>query len=372
MQPLDSISITGFKSIQTLSALTLRSLNILIGSNGSGKSNFISFFRTLESMARGSLQDFIRISGGAETMCFSGRPKLGNISSELTFGVNKYKFTLTPSLSEGLLVTDEQTWSASQGWLRFPGGMREEARLHDWRGDKGISGLTGARNVCGHIHDAVGSWRVYHFHDTSENAPLRRAGIIGGDKRLLQDGSNLAPFLLYLKQRHEATYQRIVETIQVVAPFFLDFSLEAESSGPDGREICRLRWQQKGVERLMQPWQFSDGTLRFIALTAALMQPMPPGTILIDEPELGLHPRALAIFRGLLHEASNRMQIIVTTQSSALLDSMEPEDIIIVSRESGASAFHRLERAELNGWLSDYTLEELWRKNVIQAGPDYE
>lgn len=370
MQPLDSISITGFKSIQTLSNLRLKNLNILIGSNGSGKSNFISFFRMLENMARGNLQDFVRYSGGAETLCFSGNLK-EDISSELLFGENGYRFTLTTSLDGKIFVASEQT-SRQQEWRIYAKGAREEARLFDWRGDCGISGITGARNVCGHIYDAVGSWRVYHFHDTSGKAPLRQPGAIGGDKRLLQDGSNIAPLLLHLQQSHKAVYRRIVETIRVVAPFFVDFSLEAEKNEFGGREICRLRWQQKGVERLMQPWQFSDGTLRFIALTVALMQPTPPSTILIDEPELGLHPRALSVFRGLLHEAANRMQVIVTTQAPALLNTMEPDDIIVVGRTDGASSFHRLTQADLAGWLDDYTLEELWHKNVIQAGPDYE
>lgn len=371
MRPLDYLSITGFKSIKTLSDLNLKNLNILIGSNGSGKSNFISFFRMLEYMSRGGLQEFIFKSGGAESICFGGDVKSGEVMGLLKFGINSYKFTLRPFLADKMEVSDEKTWLKNKE-RPYPNGSREEARLPGWKGDGGYSGLTGERNVCGHIYDAISSWRVYHFHDTSENAPLRRAGIIGGDKRLLQDGSNLAPFLLYLQQNHEAAYRRIVETVQVVAPFFADFSLEAEKSGPDGRETCRLRWRQKGVERLMQPWQLSDGTLRFIALTTVLMQPMPPATVLIDEPELGLHPRALTIFRGLLHEAADRMQVIVTTQSPGLLNSMEPEDIIVVGREDGGSTFRRLDRAEFEDWLDEYTLEDLWRKNVIQAGPDYE
>ncbi len=324
----------------------------------------------LEHMARGSLQDFVRYNGGSETLCFGGNLK-EDISSELIFGENGYRFTLSTTTDGKMVVASEQT-SKQGDWRSYAKGMREEARLFDWKGDGGISGITEARNVCGHIHDAVSSWRVYHFHDTSEKAPLRQPGIVGGDKRLLQDGSNIAPLLLYLRQKHKDVYRRIVETIRVVAPFFIDFSLEVEKNEFTDREICRLRWQQKGAERLMQAWQFSDGTLRFIALTVALMQPTPPSTILIDEPELGLHPRALSVFRGLLHEAANRMQVIVTTQSPALLNSMEPDEIVVVGRTNGASTFHRLVKDELDVWLNDYTLEELWRKNVIQAGPDYE
>lgn len=371
MRPLDRITIQGFKSIRNLPELTLGRLNILIGANGSGKSNFISFFKMLECMSRGGLQNFVRINGNASTFCHNGPEKQSAIKSELIFGTNAYRFILVPSLSEELLIIEEASLSQKRGWRAYT-EARPEARLANWGGEGGYSGVSGARNVCGHIHDAINSWRVYHFHDTSNTAPLRRPGLIGGDKRLLQDGSNLAPFLLYLEQQHRSTYKRIIQTIQLIAPFFITFSLEPEVSGPDGSEICRLRWVQKGSERLMQPWQFSDGTIRFIALIVALMQPTPPSTILIDEPELGLHPRALSTFRGLIHEASNRMQVIVTTQSPSLLRSMSPEDIITIGREHGASTFNRLNRNELHDWLEEYTLEDLWNMNVIHAGPDYE
>lgn len=372
MRALDTISISGFKSIRHLSTLKLGALNILIGANGAGKSNFIQFFRLLESMSRGNLEAFVEFNGGAETLCFNGEGGYDAcIRGCMEFGPNTYQFTLAPTPDDALRVSEEKTGVADDD-LRLFQETRKESRLLDWQGQGGCSGVSGTRNVCGHIYDAISSWRVYHFHDTSNNAPLRKSGVVGGDKRLLQDGANIAPFLLYLKQQHKNVYHRIVETVQLVAPFFVDFALEAESKGPEGREICKLRWRQKGAERLMQSWQLSDGTLRFIALAVALMQPMPPSTILIDEPELGLHPRALSVFQGLAHEAAHRMQVIITTQSPAMLSSMEPENIIVTCREHGMSRFSRLNAAELQGWLENFTLEDLWRKNVIQAGPDYE
>jgi predicted ATPase len=119
----------------------------------------------------------------------------------------------------------------------------------------------------------------------------------------------------------------------------------------------------------MQPYHFSDGTIRFICLTTALLQPNLPSTVIIDEPELGLHPYAIEILAELINAASQKTQVIISTQSPALVDYFEPEDIIVVNRENGASTFRRLDADRLSSWLEDYSLGELWRKNVISGGP---
>ena len=118
--------------------------------------------------------------------------------------------------------------------------------------------------------------------------------------------------------------------------------------------------------------RLSDGTLRFICLTTALLQPDPPSAIIIDEPELGLHPYAIEILAELIEATARKTQLIVSTQSPALLDYFEPKDIIIVNRKKGASVFERLNKEDLSTWLKDYSLGDLWRKNIIAGGPDYE
>jgi predicted ATPase len=135
--------------------------------------------------------------------------------------------------------------------------------------------------------------------------------------------------------------------------------------------MVRLCWYQQVSTCIFQPWQMSDGTLRALALITTTMQPTPPSTIIIDEPELGLHPSALALVAGLMHSTAQETQLIVTTQVPDLLKTMEPENIIVVRNYCGESLFERLEPDSLTSWLEEYSLDELWQKNVIQAGPEH-
>lgn len=210
-------------------------------------------------------------------------------------------------------------------------------------------------------------WVIYHFHDTSNTAGMRREHSVRDFRELRSDASNLAAFLYWMKAAAPLNYLRIRQTVQVIAPFFDDFLLEPESKGPN--EVIRLEWRQKGTDYPFQPWQLSDGTIRFICLATALLQPELPLLIVIDEPELGLHPFALDLLVSLVKETAQRTQIVVSTQSPAFLSGFDPEDVVVVQRSGGASQFLRLDEASLRDWLEDYTLGELVQKNVIEAGP---
>jgi predicted ATPase len=220
------------------------------------------------------------------------------------------------------------------------------------------------------MYDAVSDRTAYHFHDTSSTASVRAAGTVRDYEALRFDAANLAAFLLRVLKEDKAAYDLIRDTVRLVAPFFSDFKLRPEPKGQD--EHVLLEWTQKGSDYPFHPSQLSDGTLRFICLATALLQPNPPSTMLFDEPELGLHPYALGVLAGLLKQAATRTQIIVSTQSAALHDHFEPEDVIVVDRENGASTFKRLKRAELKEWLAQYSLGELWQKNVFEGGPVHE
>ena len=150
----------------------------------------------------------------------------------------------------------------------------------------------------------------------------------------------------------------------MAAPFFNDFLLRESINNPDE---TLLEWRQKGSDYPFHPSQISDGTLRFICLATALLQPKPPSTILLDEPELGLHPYALAILAGLIQKASYRAQVIVSTQSAALIDHFQPEDIILVERKNDESVFSRPDTEKLKIWLEDYSLGDIWSRNIIEG-----
>lgn len=373
---LDILTINGFKSIKKLDDFKLKNLNILIGGNGAGKSNFIDFFRMLRAMMHLSLPElpnsnltnYILHGGGFDNFLFNGPKETKSIFVELMFGKNGYKFNLVPTASEDFYIDDESRLysGGSSGWWNMGGGTTIPRLL----AEKDATGLTGGKSIAYHVYSSIYSWYIYHFHDTSKTASVRRSANIYDNEYLRPDASNIAPFLLRLRDDHPNSYEDIIETIQMVTPFFDDFTLRIRKQGE--HEKVNLEWQQQGSDYPMQPFHLSDGTLRFICLTTALLQPSPPGIIIIDEPELGLHPFALGILAEMIQSASTRSQIIIATQSAELVNYFSPEDVVVVNRKNGASTFNRLDSDDLGLWLEDYSLGQLWQKNVIAGGPDYE
>jgi len=373
---LNKISIKGFKSIRELNDLELGNLNVVIGANGAGKSNFVQVFRMLMAMTRKNFTKFILEQGGADNFLFNGPKITPEIDIAFEFesfssyakGPNQYRFELTPTADERFLINEEREY-VTTNWRSY-GNPSEESRLYDERNEKSANGDF---NGVGHfVYQSISDWMVYHFHDTSSLAPMRRSEIIEDHHTLRGDAANIAPFLLNLKsnESYNKNYTEIVDAIRFVIPFFDDFRLDVQKLGE--AEKTKLSWTQKGSDFPMQPYHLSDGSIRFICLATALLQPYPPSTIIIDEPELGLHPEAISILAELIQVASTRTQVIVATQSPALVDQFAIQDIIVVNREDGASTFKRLKEEDFSEWLKNYSVGELWTKNVIVGGPVYE
>jgi predicted ATPase len=365
---LDRITIKGFKSIKSLENFELGKLNVMIGGNGAGKSNFVDMFRMLRAMVDENFANFIEEHGGADDFLFNGPKHTQEIKAEFSFGDNSYYFELKPTASENFLIKVEKERYRKQNWRTIGKGKRESNITMNK--DERSTFYPGSPGVGYYIHHAISNWVVYHFHDTNENAPMRRSEITADNIRLRPDASNIAPFLLELRDDEPEIYDEVVATIKLVTPFFKDFMLKPKKKGK--KELTNLSWKQKGSDYPMQPYHFSDGTIRFICLATALLQPDPPSTIVIDEPELGLHPYAIEILAELIQATSERTQVIVSTQSPPLIDNFSPEDIIVVGRDNGASTFKRLEANELSHWLEDYSLGELWRKNIVAGSPVHE
>jgi predicted ATPase len=226
-----------------------------------------------------------------------------------------------------------------------------------------------------YVFDSVASWVVYHFHDTSASAGVRRQGPINDNEGLRPNAENLAAFLFRIQQTDQPTYEKIRDVVRLAAPFFDDFKLRPVPATP---ELIQLEWLQRDSDYPFRASQLSDGTLRFICLATALLQPSLPPTVLFDEPELGLHPYALTLLANLFQQAAQShgtsvlKQVIVSTQSAPLLNEFAPEDVIVVERTQGQSTFRRLESAHLSEWLGEYTLGELWQKNVLGGRPQQE
>jgi predicted ATPase len=293
MAALKKITIRGFKSIRALEDFELRNLNVLIGANGAGKSNFISLFQMLVALMDGRLQLWVQEHDGPDALLFGTRKRTEQLDAEFTFGRNGYHISLRPAGGR-LIFGREATWFYGDytNTERLYGSGYEEARLPKIEAD----------SFAQYVRPAINGWRVYHFHDTSDSAPMRHAQPARDNLRLKPDAGNIAPFLRMLFEDYRDSYNQIVETVRMMAPFFGDF-VHRDDPG----ERVELEWfERHDPDTPFSPRQLSDGTIRFICLATLLLQPvqLQSDTILIDEPELGLHPYALTILGGLLHQAS--------------------------------------------------------------------
>ena len=354
---LSRFVLRGYKSIAECD-IELGKLNVLIGANGAGKSNFIGFFRLINRILEKQLQASVGDAGGPDALLHFGRKKTEELHAEMYFGNNGYRFTLKPTQDNRMMFAYEALWWNVNGSWK-PGSGHFETRFME----KDEHGPTWE-----YVVPAMRSWRLYHFHDTSRSALVKQVHGINDNEYLRDDARNLAAFLYRLKNHHETHYRRIVKAIQLVAPFFGDFHLRPTV---DNKEKIQLEWTEAGEDTPFTASALSDGTLRFICLATVLLQPeeFMTASILIDEPELGLHPFAIAVLGGLMKSAAGQHQLIVSTQSVELVNEFDADDLIVVDKHGGASTFKRQNTEELAEWLGDYSLGELWKKNLLGGRP---
>ena len=360
MNKVKFLSIQSFKSIKSLNKFEPRPLNVLIGQNGVGKTNFLDLFRALGYVANQRFQIFVSQQGGPDALLFGGRKRTKAIKAELDFGSTVYKFSLIPSGDRLIFDPEEICFSDSDlhASTYFLGNGHEESKLD---GDFASS----EDNYALYLRKTLADWRVYRFRDAGPDAAVRLKQAARDNLLLKEDAGNLASFLRYLRERHEEQYGQIVDAVRLAAPFFGDFVYRKD---PD--EYIDLEWSEAYNQRTVYgPQQLSDGALRFICLATLLLQPVElrPSVILVDEPELGLHPFAITLLAEMLQSASETRQVFISTQSVELVNQLKPEDVVIVDRKDGASMFQRLDGNALSDWLQDYELGDLWKMNILHT-----
>lgn len=364
---IEYIEIQGFKSVKNMQ-LELKPINVFIGSNGAGKSNFVSFFKMIQAIFNQQLQRYV-IEEKADNILYFGRKVTENLYGKMIFSEDKrsnnaFWFRLEQDSHGGLFIGEEaygyDVCRDNDHQSYFKSYNIEESE---------ISKKSGYRYA--YINNYLSNIQIYHFHDTSSSSLLRRECDINDNDYLKTDGRNLPAFLYYLQERHNKLFKRIEKTIKSIAPYIDHFILQPTKLKPSEIE---LRWNEKGdANSNFTAYQFSDGTLRFIALATVLLQPKPPAVIVIDEPELGLHPQAIQKLAGLIKMASNKTQLIISTQSVNLVDCFETNDIVTVDRSTiqKQSIFKRLDEHKLKGWLEEHTLGELWERNIINSAQPF-
>jgi predicted ATPase len=353
---LTRLNLEGYKSIHNCE-LELGALNLFVGANGAGKSNLIGFFKLIRDLIDGNIQAHVAKSGGPDALLHFGRKVTERLTAQLYFGNNGYWVTLEPTVDNRLMFANEAFWWNMSGAHSIGAGHFESTCKSGTR--------TG---IDRYVLPALESWSVYHFHDTSDEARVKQPHAINDNAYLRPDARNLAAYLFRLQQSERPNYDRIVRAIQLAAPFFGGFHLRP---GPANKDVIELEWVERGQDVPFMAHVLSDGTLRFICLATLLLQPAEnrPETIVVDEPELGLHPYAITVLASLFKSASQESQVIVSTQSVELVNEFEAEDLVVVDRRQGRSTFTRLDEEKLKDWLKEYSLGELWKKNVIGGRP---
>lgn len=356
MKTLRKIKIEGFKSIEN-AEIRLDDLNVVIGANGSGKSNFIGAFRLLERVLSKNLQ--LYVASEPDRLLYHGRKKTPALSLDFAFEQNSYGFKLK-AVQDTLIFEYERVeysgiWSYGEPIAigHKESVLQEAARSYH-------------NKIPQFVFPKVKNLSVYHFHDTSDASPAKQTCDVADNKFLRSDAGNLPAYLYWLQQRHPVNFRHIEEHIRIVAPFFEQFAL-APSRLNENK--IKLEWKQKDSDAYFDAYSLSDGTLRFICLATLLLQPNPPALILLDEPELGLHPFAIRILAEMLQSSAQRVQVILATQSVTLLDNFEANDIIVAENNGGKTTFQRLDSEKLSVWLQEFSLGELWEKNVLGGRP---
>ena len=370
---IESVRIEGFRSLAGIEVCDLPRAAVLIGANGSGKSNLVRFFEMVSWMiGAGRLSEFVQRQGGADDQLFGGSKVSPLMEAELTMrtdrGRNDYRFTLTYAHPDRFIFTDEafrfsrSDRSTEAQWSHLGSG-HSEARIVEaaQQTESADFNPVTARVLVSLLRRCS----VYQFHDTSDDSRLKKNWDAEDNAYLRSDGGNLAAVLLRLKEQEIQRFEWICACIRRVLPIFDRFEIEERY----GRVM--LRWKAKGMDKSIGAHLTSDGSLRFFALVTLLNLPseMLPDVLLLDEPELGLHPAAVALIGDMIKALATERQIMAATQSPLLVDAFDIDEILVLEMQDGKTNAHRYDEKQYREWLEDYTTGEIWQKNLLGGRP---
>ena len=366
---INSIHVKGFRSLADVKIDDLSSVAVLIGTNGSGKSNFIRFFEMMGWMLRSRrLDEFVQRQGGADDQLFGGSKVSPRMDATVTIrtdaGRNDYRFTLAHA--HPIVSSSRKRLSDSAGGIcrLTHSGNISEAAIRKQKSSKpyNLMNPVGVNPKTAQVlFNLLRNYTAYQFHDTSDGSKFKIRWDVEDNNFLRSDGANLAAILLRLERQDATRFEMICRHVGRVLPGFDRFQIE-ESYGK-----VFLAWKAKGMDKTFGAHLTSDGSLRFFALVTLLNLPtdMLPGVILLDEPELGLHPAAITLVGGMIQALGHDKQVIVATQSPLLVDTFSLNEIIVLELQDGETKVRRLDTNEYQHWLEEYTTGELWQKNLL-------
>ncbi|RRD06284.1 chromosome segregation protein SMC [Arachnia propionica] len=370
---LGRLVIEGLGSVRELDLEVTTDVTVLIGANGSGKSNVIGALELISRIWDDSFQQQILNRGGMDGLIFEGtdgRAPVSRIEVHSTPDEHNctcgYRVELRPADDDRAMLKEWFFLDDRELRVRFHDGVPVEATSSRARRVTEQAEDEWQRNFARHVTQLLAGCRVFHFDDVSAGAPVKGWSTVGDDIALRSDAGNIAAYLLRVKQQHPQHYRDIVTAVRHVTPFFDDFVLEPNP----GTERIRLRWRQQGMDRTFMAREASDGTLRFICLATLLLGPDLPSTVVLDEPELGLHPAAITVLAEMVHIAGRTgHRVILATQSVPLLSHFDLAEVVVLERRNGATVATRPNPEELAGFLEDFSVGTMWEMNLLGGRP---
>jgi len=365
---IKSVEIQNFKSIKDSGRIELGNINVLIGANGSGKSNFIEFFNFLKNITEEKLFIYIRRNGslnknGMDNILHFGRKESTHLSAKISFYDDDiedgYIFDLNLNNDNVLVFVKEEIFCVKDGLFN---NYILDSKYKDGEETSLKADLKDKRNK--RILNCIELLKIYHFNDTGFTSNIKiPSAIVDNQLYLREDGSDIALFLYNFSNNYPKKFKRLEYIINSITPTFEKFHFVKH---PQVDEIY-LQWVEN--DTIFPISSLSDGTLRFICLASILMSPIKPPTIILDEPELGLHPFAIAKLAAMIRIASKDSQIILSTQSVELISEFSANDIIIVEKKENQTTFKRQSEKDLENWIDEYSVGEIWCSNIIGGNP---
>ncbi len=370
---IESVRIKGFRSLVDIEIENLPKATVLIGANGSGKSNFVRFFQMMSWMiGAGRLAEFVQRQGGADDQLFGGSKVSPQMEAEIVMrtqaGRNDYRFVLAYAHPDRFVFTDEafrftrEELDTKASWQHLGSGHSEAKIVEAGQSDESTEVNSQTARVLANL---LRRCAVYQFHDTSEGSHVKKRWDAEDNSYLRSHGGNLAAILLRLEQEDRWRFESICDYIRLALPIFDRFQIEEDY----GKVL--LRWKAMRMDKTISAHLTSDGSLRLFALATLLNLPpgMLPDVLLLDEPELGLHPAATALVGDMIKTLAEERQIITATQSPLLVDAFDLDEILVLESRDGRTEIRRYDKGEYRDWLEDYTTGELWQKNLLGGRP---
>ena len=371
---IERLHIRGFRSLANVELRPVAGANVLIGANGSGKSNLVHFFNMLSWMLKSRRPaEFISREGGADDQLYGGSDTTPRLDAEIAIrtdtGRNDYRFSLMYAHPDQLLFSEEALRSrrddsdAEAEWNHLGAGHREALIVTAGQGNRASSAAT--QRTGGTVTHLLRNCAAYQFHNTGASSNLKKTGDATDAAYMRADGGNLAAILYRLEREDLGRYELICRHIRRVLPGFDCFQIE-EQYGK-----LALRWRSRLFNKTYGAHVTSDGSLRFFALATLLNLPgeMLPGVLVLDEPELGLHPAAITLVGEMIRATAGSRQIVLATQSPLLVDAFKLDEVFVFEMRDRRTELARPDPAQLQPWLDEFSVGEMWQKNLLGGRP---